>query len=310
MELEYIHNNVYELKNENPFFVAESPSMKDLVSVLDRISASFSPILISGEYGVGKTAFAFQIFRNIKRTDKRFFCINCRASEDILVPDSSFFDGNFLYLKDISFLSEDNQKKILNFVHRVLDKSLDLKIVASTSVDLSEKVHDGLFDKELFNRFSVIPLKIKSLHERKEDIVPLARYFLKKYSSDLQKDIYDFSDAAIISLEKYIWQGNVKELELVIQRGCILENQKFLRNENLFLERSSNKNYFEDISDSLANGNENKSLKKALDNFKKEYIIKILRENDFNQTKTSKVLGIQRTYVSRLVKEFKIRKNI
>lgn len=302
----------FEFKKENPCFIAESPALKDLVSILGKISASSSPVLISGEHGTGKSSFAFQIFKKRNIDGGKFFSVDCRDFPNLPDFDFASCDGDVLFMKEISNLSKEGQKSLLLLLRSVLEGKLNLKIVASTCENLASLVRDGGFSEELSARLNVLSVRIPPLKNRKEDIVPLAELFLRKNCEMLSKKIVGFSDAAIDAMKMYGWHGNARELKAVVERASILEVQNAVRLENLFLSRTvPEKDFFKDFSDSCSKGNENgMSFREALASFKRAYIIRVLEENGWNQTKASRFLGLQRTYVSRLMNELKIRDEI
>ena len=191
--------------------------------------------------------------------------------------------------------------------------SVDVRIIAATNRDLESMIQDGKFRADLYYRLNVLPLNIPPLRQRKDDIEPLAYYFLQKYSSETKKPFVDFSTPAIKALYSYSWPGNVRELENTIERACILGNPPYINLED-FRINSTFPQMQRDVSDFMnravvdTSSCEDKSLKTALTEFKKRYVRTILEQNEWNQTKTAKVLGIQRTYVSKLLSELEIKK--
>ena len=142
-----------------------------------------------------------------------------------------------------------------------------------------------------------------------EDIEVLSNYFLDKYQQEVKKKFDGFSESAKKMLHSYRWQGNVRELENVIHRSCIVATDSLIQSRDLLLFDNnviSSKDFANEVvvdSVHLAD----KTLKTALDNFKYAYVKKILQECSWNQTKAAKVLDIQRTYISKLIKELRIR---
>ncbi len=306
----FLDGRIVEIKNENPCFIAESPALKDLVSILGKISTSVSPVLILGEKGAGKSAFAFQIFLFGGRSDGTFFEVDCADFPDLSDVDFSGFDGGTVFFREVSNLSTDGQNKVLDLIHSVLERKREVKVLASSSENLGDLVLQGSFLNELFVRLNVLPVRIPPLRERREDVVPLARLFMD--TGVHGRKIHALSEASENSLESYSWPGNVWELRNVVERACLLETQGVIRSENLLLRKDSvHGDFFTDFSDSHTREEMSvKSLKNALDSFKRAYIIKILEENGWNQTEASRVLDIQRTYLSRLMGELKVRDEI
>ena len=168
---------------------------------------------------------------------------------------------------------------------------VDVRIIAATNKDIKKEVRKGSFKKELLYRINVLNIEIPPLREHKEDIPELAQYFLDK--SGISKNI---DASAMEKLISYDWPGNVRELSNTLYRASVSAGNK-IKDSDIIL---------------TSLGVEKKTiipLKNAVTNFKKNYIIKALKYNNWNQLKTAEMLGIQRTYLSRLIKELDIFNN-
>ena len=172
------------------------------------------------------------------------------------------------------------------------------RITASTDCDLEKLVAAKKFRAGLYYALSVIPLYLPPLAARREDIISLAYLFLKEASAKTAKPFLFFSAGAQDALLTHSWPGNVRELKNVIARACACGTPPCIIEENLLL----NNNLIPDYNSATE-----KSLKSAITLFKRQYVVQTLAENGWNQTATAKVLRIQRTYLSRLIKELKIR---
>ena len=322
-------------------FVARSASVLDLIRVIEEVAKTNTTILITGESGVGKELFAEQLHIKGERSDKPFVRVNCAALSPTLLESELFghvkgaftdavsdrigrfeaSNGGTIFLDEIGELSLDLQAKLL----RVLQEhkfervgsnetiSVDVRVVAATNKNLEKMVDEGLFRSDLYYRLNVVPINIPPLRERKDDIEPLASFFLDKFGRETKKNFTGFSSAALRSLYDYYWPGNVRELENSIERACVLGKPPLIQAEDLRLNLipSSSKitgkdNEFDTAASELAESGD-KTLKTALNRFKAAYIKKILDETSWNQTEAGKILGIQRTYVSRLLNELNIR---
>lgn len=320
-------------------FIVHSPVMKDLVKVIDEVARTNSSVLILGESGVGKELFAEQIHLKSSRSDKPFVRVNCAALSPQLLESELFghvkgaftdavkdrtgrfetADGGTIFLDEIGELPLDLQVKLLRIIQsKTFEKVgsnktqfVNVRIVAATNRDLEKMTQEGLFRQDLYYRLNVLPLHIPPLRNRKEDIEPLARFFLHKFSGETKKNFSGFSNDAIQLLDSYYWPGNVRELENTIERACVLGHPPVIRAEDFRLQPSvySGENSktvdfaYADIE--LPAGD--RTLKTAVNQFKKAYITRILDETSWNQTEAGKILGIQRTYVSRLLNELHIR---
>lgn len=284
-------------------FIAASPVTKDLLEIIKKTSATNSPVLLIGELGSGKKTFAKIIHQNCNRKEFPFFYYDCRKSENIdFIKVSSEYGS--IFFEEIEYLKNEYQEKLLDLIQ----SKINVKIIASTSENLADFVQKGSFIEELFFRLNVFPVRIPSLRVRKEDILPLAENFLVSFSSRYGKKIDGFSENSKNALKDYSWPGNILELRDVVSRSVLLCHENLVQDEDLHLS------YVYSVPESgqaLLFDDEDKSLKVALNNFKRRYVVKILDECGWNQTKAGKILGIQRTYVSRLMNELHIRdKNI
>ena len=326
--------------NEYHTFVAKSDVILELLRVVKEVADTNSSVLIMGESGVGKELFAEQLHLNSSRSRKPFVRVNCAALSPSLLESELFghvrgaftdavssqkgrfetADGGTLFLDEIGELPLTVQSKLLRVIQsRQFERvgssqtiSVDVRIVAATNRDLEAMVKAGSFRSDLYYRLNVLPLNVPPLRDRKEDIHPLALYFMEKFSRETKKNFAGFSAGALNALYEYYWPGNIRELENSVERACVLGTPPYIQEEDLRIKNSS----FSDtnvVANSLANRvsdlsvKADRTLKNAVDKFKKAYIKQILIETGWNQTKTAKILGIQRTYVSRLLNELHIR---
>ena len=155
----------------------------------------------------------------------------------------------------------------------------------------------------MYYRLNVLPIYVPPLRQRRDDIEPLAMFFLRKFSVETKKHFTNFCDQSLEALYSYYWPGNVRELENTIERACVLGTPPTIKVSDL---RLNHKKTVEDCSIPFLDSDD-KTLKTAIYKFKKSYVTKILEETSWNQTEAGKILGIQRTYVSRLMNELGIR---
>lgn len=211
-------------------------------------------------------------------------------------------EGGTLLLKDVSFIPLSLQKELL---YLILSNKKDVRIMATSSLNLVKKVEKGEFLEKLFFLLNTTPIRIPPLRARKEDIIPLARLYLKECSLALNKECLDFSPAAITELKEYEWKYNARELKSIIYIACSTCIAKIIQTDDLKLVRVQD--LFEELALTIVKQAKDKTLKTALDRFKRAYIIKTLQSVLWNQTAASKVLSIQRTYLARLITELHIR---
>ena len=157
---------------------------------------------------------------------------------------------------------------------------------------------------ELYYRLNALPINIPALRNRKDDIEPLAMKFCEIFSRKLKKNFTGFSQNALQMLYDYYWQGNVRELKNTIERACILGQSPIIQGADLRLD-VKNEIVFDNQSIESTSDN---TLKTALHNFKKNFVMQVLDSVSWNQTEAAKIMGIQRTYLSKLMSDLDIRK--
>ena len=325
-------------------FIAESPVIKDLMNIVKKAAVTNSSILITGESGVGKEIFAEQIYANSRRVDKPFVRVNCAALTETLMESELFghvkgaytsadssqkgrfemADGGTIFLDEVGEIPLNLQPKLLRIIQdRQFERvgssepvSVDVRIIAATNRNLEEMVRQGKFREGLFFRLNVLPIRVPPLRARKEDILPIAESLLKKYSMEYGKKFSGFSDAAVAAMQGYQLPGNIRELDNAVARACIIGSEPVIQKADLRLSADGDSDseakgggFTEMASVIASNPDGDKTLKTALNAFKRSYVIRILEECNWNQTKAGRVLGIQRTYVSRLMNELHIRDN-
>ncbi len=310
--------------------IAKSQIMLEKLELCKNIANSDASVLILGESGVGKELIAEQIHLNSKRSNKPFVRVNCAALHEGLLESELFghvrgaftnavddrvgrfelADGGTIFLDEIGDVPLPLQTKLLRVLQEMsFEKvgssktiTVDTRVIAATNKNIEKLVSKGKFRSDLYYRLNVLPVYIPSLRNRSEDIVELANFFLKKFSKEVKKPFLGFSKEAETMMKSYSWPGNVRELENAVERACVLGKAPYLEKKDLFINVKSEE---ETKSFSFPETD----LKTAINNFKRSYIVDILQKNKWNQTIAAAVLGIQRTYLSRLIKELEIKEN-
>jgi Nif-specific regulatory protein len=308
--------------------IAQSPAILEKLEIVSRVAKTDSSVLILGESGVGKELFAEQIHLQSARKKEAFVRINCAALPENLLESELFghvkgaftsaiqtrkgrfelADGGTIFLDEIGDLPLKLQAKLLRVIQqKTFEKvgsdtsvTVNVRILAATNKDIEDLVEKGEFRSDLYYRLNVLPLYIPPLRQRPEDIPELAQFFLKKFNREIKKAFSGFSESAMETMLSYSWPGNIRELENCIERACVIGKDSLIHTEDLLLKHAN--------AVAVNENNSDRNLKTALNLFKTRYIRKILEENDWNQTETAKALDIQRTYLSRLIKEFSILK--
>ena len=305
-------------QDQPPQIVALSQKMKDIVDLADKAAASDITVLIEGEHGTGKRLFARYVHRNSDRYNNEFLTVECsNTSESNLeaeifgIADStekpgalSKANGGTFFLRDVDDLSPALQLRILKFLGEgtyfpvgssTLKKS-DARIIASTSKNLKKQVTNGYFREDLYYQLNVMPVYIPPLRSRITDLGPLTGHFLNKYKVQYKKNITSISPDAMSWMNTYDWPGNVQELENILSRACALAASEVLDESLIFTLPQDRPEREESV------GYLNMTLK---DN-QKTLILKALKQNSNNYSRTARQLGISRTTLWRRMKKFKI----
>ncbi len=295
--------------------VAESQAMKKLLGLAAKVAGTDATVLILGESGTGKGMIASLIHQLSPRKEKPFLEINCAAIPEGLLESELFgyekgaftgavkakqglfeaANGGTIFLDEIGDLPLSLQAKLLrvledNTFHRVggLKKiEVDVRIVAATNHNLEEMVKEGRFREDLFWRLNVVQVAVSPLRKRKDDIIPLANYFLEKYVSKHGKKITGFSREAMEMLLSYHFPGNVRELENIVERAVILSEGELITSDDLPI--------------SVKNGQDGKpmpdsfqelTLPEAVALLEKRRIEKALKEANGVKLRAASLLGI------------------
>ena len=301
-------------------FVGASPKFREIMDFMDKIAPTDSTVLISGESGTGKELVAHYIWERSNRNARSFIALNCCTLLENLMESELFghekgaftnacdvknglvetAEGGTLFLDEIGEMPVALQAKLLRFLdsgefRRVgANKTLqaDVRIITATNRNLSEAIKRGNFREDLFYRLNVINIEIPPLRERKEDIKLLAEYFIGKYGRKISKDITAIAPEAAEILFNYDWPGNVRELENVIERAVILCESDVITGEYLAVTG----NALPERRDGFP----------KLQEIEKDYILTVLKQTGGNQTKASKLLGVDRKTLYHKLKRYGI----
>jgi two-component system response regulator AtoC len=305
--------------------IAESPIIKDLLEKVKRIAAvSDATVLITGETGVGKDLFARTIHALSPRSKDPFVEINCAALPEHLLESELFgyekgaftgargkklglfevANGGTVFLDEIGELAPGLQAKLLRVLE---DRSIrrlggtqsykvDIRIIAATNQDLQKYVLENKFRKDLYFRLNAIPLYIPPLRERPEDIIPLAKHFVAEYNKKYSRNFQGFSPEAEKLLLAYSWPGNVRELAHVLERICIMHDDKLIDVHHLPKEIAQtaditfDNNFLSFFNIPL----EGMNLEEVLERVALSFIKKALQLANGNVSQAAKLLGIPR----------------
>ncbi len=319
--------------------VGRGPGIKKVIDLARRVAAFSSNVLITGESGTGKEIVAKAIHNLGPRRNKAFVAINCSAIPENLLESEIFghakgsftgavdkkiglfeeADGGTIFLDEIGDLALPLQAKLLRVlqdkkIKRIGEnqyRTINARIISATHKNLRQEITEGRFREDLFFRLNVIPIWIPPLRQRKEDILLLAEYFLKKYVSlnetgEVKKT---FSKEALQTLINSSWPGNVRELENAIERAVVLSRSEVITATDVetVLERpeeSKLKSSF-DFDNSFTSQDV-----LSVDELVNKYILYVLRRNQGLKEKTAKELQIDRKTLYRKLKEMDSRPHL
>ncbi len=302
--------------------VGESRAIKKLLREIELSAGSSGRVLIQGENGTGKELVARLIHEKSDRNKKPFVKVNCAAIPENLIESElfghekgAFTDakerriGKFelanegtLFLDEIGDMHYSAQGKVLRVIElgefeRVGGNQtikVDVRIISATNKELIKEVETERFRQDLYFRLNVIPIRVPPLRERKEDIPILVEHFSKELSFKNNKKVKKISHDALELMKEYDWKGNVRELKNFVERAIIFVDSDTIEVEHV--EKLLNLNH------SIKKYKKLGSLKSAVDNFERDFILEQLKENNWKITEAAKSMSIERSHLYKKMK--------
>jgi DNA-binding NtrC family response regulator len=310
--------------------VSGSPKMEEVMGLVARVAPSQATVLIRGESGTGKELIANAIHYASPRSEKPWVKVSCAAIPETLLESELFghergaftgatqkrigrfeeADGGSIFLDEIGDLSPSTQVKLLRILQDKefqrlgsnLNLKTDVRVITATHRNLEEAIKKGLFREDLYYRLNVISITLPPLRERREDIPLLINYFLKKYSEENQKLISDISKEARALLLRYLYPGNVRELENLIERAVVLCRGETITTQDLPFHLKEEK------SEKLwGSSKKEKTLPESLEEIERDSILRALHRHQRVQTKAAESLGISERVLRYKMKKYRIR---
>src|SRR5690348_2344445 len=257
--LRHTQSDIYDFDR----IIGASGALQRVLDVVKKVARSNATILIRGETGTGKELIAGAIHHNSPRSARNFVKVNCAALQENLLESELFghekgaftgadrqrigrfeqADGGTLFLDEIGDMSASTQAKILRVLQEHEFERLggtrtirvDVRLIAATNRDLSAMVAAGHFREDLYYRLNVVSVETPPLRERKEDILPLAMHFCRRFGSELKKRLDGLDNDAQKLLVRYNWPGNIRELENSIERAALLAESSMITSSDLRL---------------------------------------------------------------------------
>lgn len=308
--------------------IGSSKAINSIRQQIELIAKGDSRVLILGESGTGKELVARAIHSISERSSGAFVEVNCAAIPQELIESELFghekgaftgaidkkigkfelADGGTLFLDEIGDMSLLTQAKLLRVIETqkfqrvggTRDIKVNVRIISATNKDLSEEIKKGNFREDLYYRLNVVPIYLPPLRERKEDIPELINYFMTEFVREKGWKYKALTERAVKILQNHDWPGNVRELKNAVERLMIMipsdrVDAEDIERLGLISKKGSEESYFK-----------YNSLKEARDAFEKDFIIKRLKENNWNMTKTAELIGIERSNLYKKIKSLGI----
>ncbi len=310
--------------------IGESPQMKKIYDLIQKVSRTKTNILITGESGTGKELVAKAIHQLSDRHDKPFVAINCAGIPENLIESELFgykrgaftgantdkdglfasADGGTIFLDEIGELTLAIQVKLLRVIQETRftaigdteERSVNIRIISATNKDLENEVIENNFREDLYFRLNVIQIKTPPLREREGDLPVLAQHFLEQYSRDMGKEIRKISAYAMDILSHYTFPGNVRELENIIERSVALETSNIVLPESLALS-NFRRSIAKENRREYDLGPEGIDLDEVMAGIERDYILKALEISYGSRQRSARILGLSmRSFRYRLEK--------
>ena len=298
--------------------IAKSPKMMKIFELIKTVASTNTTILITGDSGTGKEVVARAIHRQSQRKDNPFIVTSCAALPETLLESELFgyekgsftgaveqrkgkfeaADKGTLFLDEIGEIDANTQVHLLRALEEKKitrigsneEIDVDVRIITATNKKLRTLIEQEKFREDLYYRLNVVTIDLPPLRSRREDILPLAEHFLKKYTKQNDSPVKSFSLEVVEFMLNYDWPGNVRELENMVERGVVLSKDKVITLAEFPQEITSS----------------NPADEKTLKALEKNHIRKVLQDTGGNIARTAKLLGIHRMTLYNKMKKYNI----
>ncbi|MEI7669526.1 MAG: sigma-54 dependent transcriptional regulator [Pseudomonadota bacterium] len=311
------------ITEESNFVIHASSQMKRVLELADQVAGSDASILITGESGTGKEVIARYIHRKSKRSSNNFISVNCAAIPEALLESELFghekgaFTGAIarrigkfeeasngtLLLDEISEMDVRLQSKLLRAIQEhEIDRvggtkpvKINIRILATSNRDLIQETKKGTFREDLYFRLNVISLHLPALRERKEDIVPIAEFFIEKYSKSNGVATRKLSQGALEKMQHYNWPGNVRELENIMHRAVLISSGNEISPDSVTLPNIPSQTKLQNTGNNDAQNEvvtKSDLVGRTVESVERDLILDTLKYCLGNRTHAANILGI------------------
>jgi len=300
--------------------ISKNKKIREILDILPTVAVNDSSVLITGETGTGKELFARAVHHLSHRAAKAFVAVNCGGFPETLIESELFgyeagaftgavkakpgrfklAEGGTLFLDEIGELPPMLQVKLLRVLQEkvyeplggIRSQQADVRIIAATNRNLEAMVADGTFRQDLYYRVNVIKIQIPPLRDRMEDVPLLVDHFMRRFSALHDKEVSAISPDALKILMSHDYPGNIRELDNIIEHGCVLCPAGFINKEHL--------------PDWLQKPTESQEPDTGLEDAEKAFIVAALKRNKWNRLATARDLNIHKTTLFRKIKKLNI----
>ncbi len=318
-ENEILKEKVVSLENVEDL-IGESEAMNQVFREIESVAQSNASVIITGESGTGKELVARAIHANSPRRYFPLVSVHCGALSESLLESELFghekgaFTGavynrkgrfemannGTIFLDEIATISPKMQIELLrvleskSFVRVGGNKEIksDFRVICATNRDLKTMVDNGAFREDLYYRLNVVNIKVPPLRERIDDIPLLVNYFIKKYCSTMNRALMAIEPAALKRLEEFLFPGNIRELENMIERAIVIGNGKKITLKDLPIDRPEANPSFESLND-----------------LEKHHILQILNKYNWNISASAKALKVDRVTLYNKIKKYQLKQS-
>src|SRR5689334_13302165 len=325
---------------ERGSIIGRSDKMDSIFQLVEQVAPARSTVLITGESGTGKELIARAIHMNSPRATKPFVTVNSSNIPSELLESEMFghtrgaftgavaakkglfevADGGSIFLDEIGDIPPETQARLLRVLQEreftplgdTTPRKVDVRIVAATNIDLKEAVRQGSFREDLYYRLAVVPIELPPLRERREDILPLAQHFIRKYDEENARNVSEqLAPDVPALLEAYSWPGNVRELENTIERAVVIAPGNEITKECLRTEISDPKSVVSGHHDGASNaavGDIGRGINfyEEVRRFEIDLIRRALEQTGGHQSRAARLLGMNATTLNSKIKTYNI----